>query len=110
MNGLGIGHQLAGAERRHPFAEVQHLRAQALPLLALAVEAVDVEHHRLAEQPRDVSERAVGDVAEQDDVVVAEGDVDGGEECADPGVEMLLMKAGHDDAAHAAVVDIVGSR
>ena len=52
---------------------------------------------------------AVGDVAQQHDVVVAEGDMHGGEEGADPGVEMLLMQAGHDDAAHAAVVDVVGT-
>ena len=30
-----------------------------------------------------------------------------GEECADPGVEMLLVKAGHDDALHAAIVLII---
>ncbi len=109
MNGPGVGHQLVGAERRHPLAEVQHLRAQAVPLLALAVKAIDVEHHRLAEQARDVGERAVGDIAQQHDVVVAEGDMHCAEEGADPGVEMLLMQAGHDHAPHAAVVDIVGA-
>ncbi len=50
---------------------------------------------------------AVGDVAQEHDIVVAEGDMHGGEEGADPGVEMLLVQAGHDDAAHAAVVDVV---
>ncbi len=88
---------------------MQHLRAQALPLFALAVETVDVEHHRLAEEPRNVGERAVGHVAQQHDVVVAEGDMHGSEERADPGVEVLLMQAGHDYPAHAAVVDVVGA-
>jgi hypothetical protein len=48
-----------------------------------------------------------GDVAQQHDIVVAEGDMHGGEEGADPGVKVLLVQAGNDDAADAAVVNVV---
>src|SRR5580692_10321383 len=89
---------------------MEHLRAQPLPLFAFAIETIDVEHHRFAEQTRDVSKRAVGDIAEEHDVAVAEGDMHCGKKCADPGIEMLLMKTRHDHAAYALVIHIVGSR
>ena len=88
---------------------MQHLRAQALPLFALAVQPIDVEHYFLAEQTRDVGERAVGDVAQQHDIVVGEGDVQRREEGTDRSVEMFLMQTRHDDAAHAPVVNIVAT-
>ena len=88
---------------------MQHLRAQARPLLPLAVETVNVEHHRFAKHPRNIRERAVGHVAQQDDIVVAEGDMHRPEKGADPGVEVLLVQAGHDDAAHPAIVNVVGT-
>src|SRR5208337_1376059 len=79
-----------------------------LPFLALAVEAVHVEHDRLAEHSRDVCEGAVGNVAEQDDIVVTERDMHSSEEGTHPRVEMLLVQAGDNDAPHAAIVDVVG--
>src|SRR5271166_2062117 len=88
---------------------MQHLRAQALPLLAFTVEAVHVKYDRLADHSWNISEWTVRDIAQQDDVVVAEGDMHRCEESADPCVEMFPVQTGNDDAADAGIVDIVRS-
>ena len=83
---------------------------QCSPLAALPVEAINVQHHRLAEQARDPGHGAVAHVAHQHRIGVGEGDVQRRDESIDGGIQMLGRDAGQDDAAHARIDELFVSR
>ena len=82
---------------------------QPSPLAPLPVEAVHVQHHRLAEQARDPGHGAVAHVAHEHGVGVGEGDMHRRHEGIDGGIQMLGGDAGQNDAANAGINELLVS-
>ena len=77
--------------------------ASAIPLLALALDAVHIERHGHAEQARQNREEGVGAVAVERDVDAVRQQMEGGDESVREGVEILVADGGQIMQAHAAI-------
>lgn len=97
----GIGEDSRGSEGGEKFAQIQRRAAEEVPFLAFAIETVDIEHGGLAKEARNPGQRAIGDVADQHDIGVCEGDMDDGEKCVKGRVQVFSRDGRQDDAADA---------